>query len=119
MTDKFFQKYDMNVLPSRHKLRRPKYNMFKTNAWNVEISDEMLYQELAIEEVECVDVVMPKDRLKELEEILEWHETYEYKIKVSTQLAQQQLADERVHIENPAVAKAYQKYRMLLELTRK
>ena len=119
MTDKFFQRYEMNVQPSRRKLRRANRDLFKTNAWNVAISDEMLYQNFAIEEVECVDVVMPKDRLKELEEILEWYEEYDHKIKHSISISEQLMEDKRVRIENPAVAKAYQKYITLLELARK
>ena len=121
MTDKFFQRYEMNVHPSRRKLRRMKRPDTRVNPWDTHISDVMLHTFYlnAVEEVDCVDIVMPADRLKELEEILEWHEQYEHKIKHTDTLAKQLLEDKQVRIENPAVAKAYQKYITLLELARK
>ncbi len=121
MTDKFFQRYEMKVHPSRRKLRRMKRPDARVNPWDTHISDVMLhtYYLNAVEEVDCVDIVMPADRLKELEEILEWHEQYEHKIKYSGDVAKYLLEDKRVRIENPAVAKAYEKYIMLLELARK
>jgi hypothetical protein len=121
MTDKFFRKYEMQVLPSNRKLRRIPRDLYRTNMWNVKISDEMLYQDnlFKVEEVDCVDVVMPKDRLQELEDILDWYEDREHKIKHNEDLVQTLRADERIRIENPIVQNAYMKYLTLLELCRK
>ena len=117
----FFRKYEMQVMPSLRKLRRVPRNLQKTNMWNVKISDELLYQDnfFQVEEVECVDVVMPMDRLQELEDILEWYEDGEHKIKHNDDIVQMLRRDERVRIENPSVQLAYKKYLMLLELARK
>jgi len=121
MTDRFFQKYEMQVMPSNRKLRRIPRDLHKTNMWNVKISDEMLYQDnlFKVEEVDCVDVVMPKDRLQELEDMIAWYEEREHKIKHNEDVVEMLRRDERVRIEYPAVAKAYRTYLNLLELCRK
>lgn len=124
MTDKFFQQFEMKVLPSRHKLRRMKPFHLRTDVWNSHLSDELVWNLTeAAEEVECVDILMPKDKLVELEKWLEHYERAEddwRKQSVrSGEIIAQYHKDQQVVIENPAVAKAYHKYRMLLELARK
>ena len=121
MTDKFQNHYEMHVRPSSRKLRRIPRNLQRTNMWNVSISDDMLYDKytIPVEEVACVEIIMPADRLKELEDIIAWYEGKERHIKNYTDLIEMHRADERVRIENPIVQKAYDKYRTLLELVRK
>lgn len=121
MNNQFAQKYEMHVYPSHRRLRRIPRNLQRTNMWNVNISDSMLYQDsvIPIEEVECVDITMPRDRLEELEKLLDWFEDKERHIKHYEDVVQQLRADERVRIEYPAVQKAYMKYLTLLELARK
>lgn len=120
MTREFFDKYEMRVVPSRHKLRRMKPRHLRTDVWNSRLSDELVWNLTDdAEEVECVDVVIPKDRLTELEKILEWYENNEYKLKRTDQVVEQLRQDERVRIENPSVEKAYMNYKLLLELARK
>ena len=120
MTDKFNQHYEMHVRPSNKKLRRVPRELQKFNMWDVKISDDMLYQDsvFTVEEVDCVEILMPKDRLEELENLLHWFEDKEKHIKSYTDLIEIYRAEERVRIENPVVQKAYEKYRMLLELSR-
>ena len=120
MSEKFKQQYEMQVFPSNRKLRRISRSLQRTNMWDVHISDSMLYSHntIPIEEVDCVDIVMPKDRLEELEKILDWYESNEHKVKYHQDIVNQLRADERVRIENPAVQKAYMKYLTLLELCR-
>jgi hypothetical protein len=90
------------------------------NLWNVNVTDTALYQDtFEVEEVECVDVTMPADRLEELERMIEWYENKEHKIKHNEEIVEMLRRDERVRIENPAVQKAYMKYLTLLELCRK
>lgn len=101
------------------KLRRISRMRNYTNLWNVTVNDDMLYQSFEAEEVDCVDVVMPKDRLEELEAMIAWYEERESKIKHNEDIVQMLRRDERIRIENPAVQKAYAKYIMLLELARK
>lgn len=121
MSKKFEDNYEMHVRPSSRKLRRIPRSQQRFNMWDVDISDSMLYSHNAIpiEEVDCVDILMPQDRLKELEDIIAWYEGKERHIKNYTDIIDQYRADERVRIENPIVAKAYEKYRTLLELMRK
>lgn len=116
----FYQKYDMWVHPSNRKMRRVPRMRNYTNLWNVDVSDAAVYQHtFDVEEVDCVDITMPADRLKELERMIEWYEQREHKIKHQEEIVEMLRRDERVRIENPAVQKAYMKYLTLLELCRK
>jgi hypothetical protein len=91
-----------------------------TNLWNIDVSDAAVYQHtLDVEEVDCVDVTMPVDRLQELEDMISWYEDKEQKNRHNNEIVAMLRKDERVRIENPAVQKAYMKYLMLLELCRK
>ena len=99
--------------------RIPRMRQF-TNIWNVDVSDSAVYQHtFDVEEVDCVDVTMPADRLEELESMIEWYEQREHKIKHQEEIVEMLRRDERVRIEYPAVQKAYMKYLTLLELCRK
>lgn len=116
----FYQKYDMWVSPSNRRMRRVPRMRKHINLWNVNVTDTSLYQDtFEVEEVECVDVTMPADRLEELERMIEWYENKEHKIKHNEEIVEMLRRDERVRIENPAVQKAYMKYLTLLELCRK
>jgi len=121
MNNDFFRKYEMQVYPSNRKLRRVPRDFLKTNSWNVKISDELLYQEnfFRVEEVDCVDVTMPKDRLQELEDMIAWYEGREHNIRHNEDVVQKLRQDERVRIEYPVVQQAYMKYLNLLELCRR
>lgn len=117
---KFYQKYDMQVYPSKRKMRRVPHMRQHTNLWNIDVSDSAVYQHtFDVEEVDCVDIVMPSDRLEELERMIEWYEDREHKIKHQEAIVEMLRRDERVRIEYPAVQKAYAKYLTLLELCRK
>lgn len=120
MSKDFFRKYDMQVFPSNRKMRRIPRMRNYTNLWNVTVSDEAVYQHtFDVEEVDCVDVTMPKDRLEELEQMIAWYEDKEHKIKHNDEIVAMLRRDERIRIEYPAVQKAYMKYLTLLELCRK
>ncbi len=120
MTDKFNNRYEMHVRPSTKKLRRIPRSYQRVNMWDVHISDSMLHSHntIPVEEVDCVEILMPKDRLEELEKMLDWFEDREHSIKHNDEVVQMLRRDERVRIENPAVQKAYMKYLTLLELCR-
>lgn len=121
MTDKFQNHYEMHVKPSSRKLRRISRSLQQDNMWNYDISDNMLYQHatIPVEEVDCIEILMPADRLKELEDLIAWYEGKERHIKNYSDLIEMHRADERVRIENPIVQKAYEKYKTILELCRK
>lgn len=116
----FFKKFDMQVYQSSRKLRRMPNMWQHTNAWNVSISDSAMYQRtIPIEEVECVEVLMPRDRLNSIIEYINYCEQSVEKHEVDRQLIARYERDRIVRLKNPAVEKAYQKYVMLLELARK
>jgi hypothetical protein len=119
MSTDFFRKYDMQVYPSHRKMRRIPRMRNYTNLWNVTATDALAHQSFEVEDVACVDITMPADRLKELEDILEWYEDREGKIKHNDEVVGMLRRDERVRIEYPAVQAAYRKYLNLLELCRK
>ena len=119
--EEFFRKFDMQVYPSKRKLRRIP-NMYQhTNAWNYCISDSAMYQPqtFPIEEVDCVDILMPKDRLDSLIGFVTDAEGHYKRLDSERQLMARYEQDRNVRLNNPAVEKAYQKYVMLLELARK
>jgi hypothetical protein len=117
----FFRKFDMQVQPSRRKLRRIPNMWQHTNAWNYSISDAATfqYQTMPIEEVDCVDVLMPKDRLEHLIAYVQETEARDAERQSDRQLIYRYEQDRNVRLNNPAVEKAYQRYVTLLELARK
>ena len=120
MSKDFFRKYDMQVHPSSRIMRRVPRMRNYTNLWNVTATDALAHQcTFEVEDVPCVDITMPADRLDELEGILSWYEDKEGKIQHHEELAAMLRRDERVRIEYPAVQSAYMKYLTLLELCRK
>jgi hypothetical protein len=117
----FFRKFDMQVQLSRRKLRRIPNMWQHFNAWNYSINDAAMHQvhSLPIEEVDCVEVLMPKDRLDQLVAYVQETEEENAKTRTDRQLMYRYEQDRSVRLNNPAVEKAYQKYVMLLELARK
>ena len=117
----FYRKFDMQVHASHRKLRRMP-NMWQfTNAWNYSISDSAIYQHQMppIEEVDCVEILMPKDRLDSIIDYIDEAERQAENRQIDRQLIARYEQDRSVRLANPAVEKAYQKYVMLLELARK
>ena len=116
----FFRKFDMQVQPSHRKLRRVPNMWQHTNAWNYSIEDSAMFQKsFPIEEVDCVEVLMPKDRLQHLVAYVQETEARDARHESDRQLMYRYEQDRVVRLNNPAVEKAYQKYVMLLELARK
>ena len=116
----FFRKFDMQVQPSHRKLRRIPNMWQHANAWNYSISDSAMYQHsFPIEEVDCVDVLMPEDRLQHIIDYINECEKSVEAYRTDRQLMARYEQDRVVRLNNPAVEKAYQKYVMLLELARK
>ena len=119
--EEFFRKFDMRVQTSHRKLRRIPNMWQHTNAWNYSVSDSAAYQHqtFPIEEVDCVDILMPKDRLDSLIGFVTDAEGHYKKYESERRLMASYEHDRVVRLRNPAVEKAYQKYVMLLELARK
>jgi hypothetical protein len=118
----FFNTFDMQVRVSNRRLRRIDRTSQKINAWDYEISDSAMYQHtasFAIEEVECVDILMPKDRLGHLVAYVQETEAKNVKAESDRYLIARYEKDRAVRLKYPAVEKAYQKYQILLELARK
>jgi len=118
----FFRKFDMHVIKSGRKLRRLDRLRPPVNAWDMTISDSTMYQRTAIqaiEEVDCVEVLMPRDRLQHIIDYIKYSEDQVERAQTDRQLMARYERDRVVRLNNPAVEKAYQKYVMLLELARK
>ena len=117
----FFRKFDMQVQPSRRKLRRIPNIVLSGIAWNYSVSDSAAYQYQMppIEEVDCVDILMPADRLDSLIGFVTDAEGHYKRLDSERQLMARYEQDRNVRLANPTVEKAYQKYVMLLELARK
>jgi hypothetical protein len=83
------------------------------------MSDEMLYQQAYAEEVPCVEILMPRDRLQTIIDYIRYAEDEIDKHTTDRQLIARYERDRVVRLNNPAVGKAYQKYVTLLELCRR
>ena len=115
----FYNRMEMQVRPSNRPLRRLKRQPLpQVNAWNVTMSDEMLYQQAYAEEVPCVEILMPKDRLETIINYIKYAEDEIDKHDTDKKLIARYERDRIVRLNNPAVEKAYQHYCTLLELCR-
>ena len=119
----FYNRFEMQVRPSQRRLRRIKPPHLRTDVWNTQISDELVWNLTeAAEEVECVDIVMPKDKVVELEKFLRHYERAEDEWRKhmarSGEILAQHREDERVRIRHPNVRQAYEHYLTLLNLCR-
>jgi hypothetical protein len=118
----FYNQYNMQVRLSQRRLRRIDRASQKLNSWQYTISDEAMYQYTAvqaIEDVECVEVLMPKDRLESIISYIQYAEHEFDKHAKDQQLMARFERDRLIRLQYPAVEKAYQKYVTLLELCRK
>jgi hypothetical protein len=118
----FYNQYDMQVRPSQRRLRRIDRVSQRMNAWDITVSDSAMYHLnaiQAIEDVECVEVLMPKDRLKGIFDYIQYAEHEFDKYETDRQLIARFEKDRLIRLQYPAVEKAYQKYVTLLELCRK
>jgi hypothetical protein len=117
----FYRKFDMQVRESHRKLRRVPNMWQHTNAWNYSISDSAAYQHqtFPIEEVDCVEILMPRDRLEHIIGFVQEAEIASERHTSERRLIARYEQDRCVRLDNPTVEKAYQKYVMLLELARK
>lgn len=117
----FFNKFDMHVIQSGRKLRRAGRLSQHSNAWNYSVSDSAAYQHqtFPIEEVDCVEILMPRDRLQHIMDYINYCEDTVERSQTDRQLMASYERDRFVRLNNPAVEKAYQKYVMLLEIARK
>ena len=123
MTEKFYNRFEMQVRPSNRQLRRMKPLHLRTDVWNTHLSDQLIWNVTeSAEEVECVDIVMPRDRLVELEKWLRHYERAEEEwrnhISRSDEIWAQHHKDAKVRIRNSAVQQAYDHYLTLLNLCR-
>ena len=116
---KFYNEYDMQVKLSQRRLRRIDRLSNRMNSWDITVSDSAMYQYSAmqaIEEVECVEVLMPKDRLQNLVDYIKYAEDAYEKHETDKQLMARYERDRLVRLKYPSVEKAYQKYVTLLGL---
>jgi len=115
----FYNQMEMHVRDSNRTLRRLRRPPLpQINAWDVTMSDEMLYQQVYADEVPCVEILMPKDRLETIINYIKYAESEIEKHTTDRQLMARYERDRVVRLNNPAVEKAYQHYCTLLELCR-
>jgi len=119
LNQEFYNQMEMQVRPSNRPLRRLKRPPLpQVNAWDVTMSADVLYQQVYAEEVPCVEILMPKDRLQTIIDYIKYAESEIEKHTTDRQLMARYERDRVVRLNNPAVEKAYQHYCTLLELCR-
>ena len=115
----FYNQMEMHVRDSNRTLRRLRRPPLpQINAWDVTMSDDVLYQQVYAEEVPCVEIFMPKDRLETIINYIKYAEDEIDKHTTDKKLIARYERDRVVRLNNPAVEKAYQHYCTLLELCR-
>jgi len=115
----FYNQMEMHVRDSNRTLRRLRRPPLpQINAWDVTMSDDVLYQQVYAEEVPCVEIFMPKDRLETIINYIKYAEDEIDKHDTDKKLIARYEHDRVVRLNNPAVEKAYQHYCTLLELCR-
>jgi len=115
----FYNQMEMHVRDSNRTLRRLRRPPLpQVNAWDVRMSDDVLYQQVYAEEVPCVEILIPKDRLQTIIDYIKYAESEIEKHTTDRQLMARYERDRVVRLNNPAVEKAYQHYCTLLELCR-
>jgi len=119
--EEFFRKFNMQVQPSHRKLRRVPNMWQQMNPRNYTdaATHQFMHNSMPIEEVDCVDILMPQDRLTSMISFIHDAEAHYKRYDSDRQLMARYEQDRNVRLNNPAVEKAYQKYVMLLELARK
>ena len=117
----FCHQYDAVCGPSHQRHRRVKripYSLYE--------SDPSMLYTVPYEEIPCVSIEMPEDRFRALLEHNDWVKKAGLKdsnffsnhvLRVSEMIVEHE-TECRIRNENPAVKIAYEKYRMLLELSR-
>jgi hypothetical protein len=95
----------------------------RTDVWNSHLTDELVWNLTdAAEEVDCLDITMPVDRLVELEGWLEHYVNAEKDWRKqndrSGKILSQHHKDQQIRIKNQMVKQAYDHYLILLNLCR-
>ena len=108
--NEFSRKYDAVVKPSHRMFHRVNYGSTSV-AIPSNVFDNVEYTDVA-----CVNVQMPEDRFRALVEHDDW-----LKRSMLTWFGQRDIVEQherecRARHENPAVAKAYENYQMLLRM---
>ena len=114
--ERFFQRFDMKVRDSYQTIAKmkpqtiPLYSPHFSN-----VVDSTCY----VERLNCVEILMPRDRLQTIAELIDYYESFDNPNLHGNELIARMRADEQVRLNNPTVKAAYEKYRTLLELCRK
>ena len=123
MSEEFYNKFEMQVRPSHRRLRRMKPPHLRIDVWNSHLTDELVWNLTDdAEEVDCLDITMPVDRLVELEGWLEHYANAEKDWRKqndrSGKILAQHHKDQQIRIKNQMVKQAYDHYLILLNLCR-
>ena len=111
----FLKRYEAHAGLSSHKqyarYRRPKFDDYMT-AMDT-------YYHAQVDREPYVEMYVPQHRFQELVERDRYYTKLSREVDYATQVVNQQVQDEVVRRQNPAVELAWRKYQMLLELARK
>jgi hypothetical protein len=114
---KFCHKYEAYVTPSsrmQRRLSRP-----TITSWS-ELSYQEEYQSFPVEDIPCVEIHMPEDRLRALVENKNWVNGYEehYHRSGLSILIDQHDEETRLRHQHPGVMDAWLQYQTMLNLVR-
>ncbi len=113
-TNQFLKKYQAEASLSKNKLyARPKPIRYQD--WLI---DGGIPFDQEIEREPLVEIYMPQDQFRDLVERDRWYGQLEGESRYYKERYMQEVEDDKVRHRNPAVKKAWDQYKMLLELSR-
>jgi len=112
----FCHKYEAYVTPSSRMQRRSKRMDYRY--WTA--NDQELFQHYPFEDIPCVEITMPEDRLRALVENKNWVNGYEEQYRRSglSVLIDQHDEETRLRHQHPGVMDAWLQYQTMLNLVR-
>lgn len=117
--DEFARKYDAVIEPSHRVFRRASYTKVTNVSTSVSLPSDV-FDNIDYGDMACVNIHMPEDRFRALVEHDEWlQRAYVGNFRVgheAADLVKQYELECIARHENPAVAKAYENYQLLLRM---
>jgi len=113
-TDQFLKKYQAEAGLSKNKV----YARRKPIRYQDWLIDGGIPFDQEIEREPLVEIYMPQDQFRDLVERDRWYGQLEGEARYYKERYMQEVEDDKVRHRNPAVKKAWDQYKMLLELSR-
>lgn len=117
--EQFLHKYEAQANLSDRKQYARRAPMSMSDYHRYHTAMDVYEYESYIQREPYVEMYIPQHKFQEIVERDRYYTAVSQQADYASELVRQQLSDDAVRKSNPAVQKAYEKYQMLLELSRK